>query len=88
MKNAIEFIGNFFQNNGHLRGALYFSIAALTPMAASFTEWSSEDGPKNWYEVVALVIGSWAAVLADYGFVKITQSIITIECFLVLILRN
>jgi hypothetical protein len=58
MKNAIEFIGRFFQNNGHLRGALYFSIAALTPMAASFTEWSSEDGPKNWYEVVALIIGS------------------------------
>lgn len=58
MKNAIEFLGRFFQNNGHLRGALYFSIAALTPMAASFTEWSSEDGPKNWYEVVALVIGS------------------------------
>ena len=58
MKNAIEFIGRFFQNNGHLRGALYFSIAALTPMAASFTEWSSENGPKNWYEVVALIIGS------------------------------
>ena len=58
MKNAIEFIGRFFQNNAHLRGALYFSIAALTPMAASFTEWSSEDGPKNWYEVVALIIGS------------------------------
>ena len=58
MKSAIEFLGNFFQNNGHLRGALYFSIAALTPMAASFTEWSSEDGPKNWYEVVALVLGA------------------------------
>ena len=58
MKNAIEFLGNFFQNNGHLRGALYFSIAALTPMAASFTEWSSEDGPKNWYEVIALGLGS------------------------------
>lgn len=58
MKNVIEFIGNFFQNNGHFRGALYFSIAALTPMAASFTEWASEDGPKNWYEVVALIIGS------------------------------
>lgn len=58
MKSVIEFLGNFFQNNGHLRGALYFSIAALTPMAASFTEWSAEDGPKNWYEAVALVLGS------------------------------
>lgn len=54
----LKFLGNFFQNNGHLRGALYFSIAALTPMAASFTEWASEGGPKNWYESVALVLGS------------------------------
>jgi hypothetical protein len=63
MKNAIEFLGNFFQNNGHLRGALYFSIAALTPMAASFTEWSSEEGPKNWYEVIAVLIGSFISGL-------------------------
>jgi hypothetical protein len=27
-------------------------------MAASFTEWSAEDGPKNWYEAVALVLGA------------------------------
>lgn len=54
----LNFFRLFFQNNGHLRGALYFSIAALTPMAASFTEWSAEDGPKNWYEAVALVLGS------------------------------
>lgn len=53
-----NFIKLFLQNNGHLRGALYFSIAALTPMAASFTEWASEDGPKNWYEAVALALGS------------------------------
>lgn len=58
MKSVIEFLGNFFQNNGHLRGALYFLIAALTPMAASFTEWASEAGPKNVYEVIALIIGS------------------------------
>lgn len=58
MKTLIEFLGKFFQNNGHLRGALYFSIAALTPMAASFVEWASQDGPKNWYEVIALVLGS------------------------------
>ena len=58
MKNAIEFLGNFFKNNGHLRGALYFSIAALTPMAASFTEWSSEDGPKNVYEIIAVMLGA------------------------------
>lgn len=58
MKSVIEFLGNFFQNNGHLRGALYFSIAALTPMAASFTEWSSEDGPKNVYEIVAVLLGA------------------------------
>ena len=45
MKTLIEFLGNFFKNNGHLRGALYFSIAALTPMAASFVEWASQDGP-------------------------------------------
>jgi uncharacterized membrane protein (DUF441 family) len=58
MKTLIEFLGKFFQNNGHLRGALYFSIAALTPMAAAFVEWASQDGPKNWYEVVALAFGS------------------------------
>lgn len=58
MKNAIEFLGNFFKNNGHLRGALYFSIAALTPMTASFTEWSSEDGPKNVYEIIAVMLGA------------------------------
>jgi len=58
MKSAIEFLGNFFKNNGHLRGALYFSIAALTPMAASFTEWSSEDGPKNVYEIIAVMLGA------------------------------
>ena len=58
MKSVIEFLGNFFQNNGHLRGALYFSIAALTPMAASFTEWSSEEGPRNVYEVVAVTLGA------------------------------
>jgi len=58
MKSAIEFFGNFFQNNGHLRGALYFSIAALTPMAASFTEWSSEEGPRNVYEIVAVMLGA------------------------------
>jgi uncharacterized membrane protein (DUF441 family) len=58
MKTLIEFLGKFFQNNGHLRGALYFSIAALTPMAAAFVEWASQDGPKNWYEVIALAFGS------------------------------
>jgi len=58
MKNVIDFLGQFFQNNGHLRGALYFSIAALTPMAASFTEWSSEDGPKNVYEIIAVMLGA------------------------------
>lgn len=58
MKNAIEFLGRFFQNNGHLRGALYFSIAALTPMAASFTEWSADNGPKNVYEIVAVMLGA------------------------------
>lgn len=58
MSALIEFLGKFFQNNGHLRGALYFSIAALTPMAASFTEWSSEDGPKNVYEIVAVMLGA------------------------------
>jgi hypothetical protein len=58
MKNVIEFLGNFFKNNGHLRGALYFSIAALTPMSAAFVEWASQDGPKNWYEVIALGLGS------------------------------
>ena len=58
MKTLIEFLGKFFQNNGHLRGALYFSIAALTPMSAAFVEWASQDGPKNWYEVIALGLGS------------------------------
>lgn len=57
MRNALEFLGNFFQNNGHLRGALYFSIAALTPMAASLNQWSSED-PKNLYEIAAVLVGS------------------------------
>lgn len=65
MKNAIEFIGRFFQNNGHLRGALYFSIAALTPMAASFTEWSSEDGPKNVYEIIAVMLGAMISGLTS-----------------------
>ena len=58
MRALIEFLGKFFQNNGHLRGALYFLIAALTPMAASFTEWSAEDGPKNVYEIVAVMLGA------------------------------
>lgn len=58
MKALLEFLGNFFKNNGHLRGALYFAIAALTPMAASFTEWSAEDGPKNVYEIVAVMLGA------------------------------
>lgn len=57
MRSVIEFLGNFFQNNGHLRGALYFSIAALTPMAASLNQWSSED-PKNLYEIAAVLVGS------------------------------
>jgi len=61
MKSVIEFLGNFFQNNGHLRGALYFSIAALTPMAASFTELSSEEGPRNVYEIVAVMLGALLA---------------------------
>ena len=58
MKSVIDFLGRFFQNNGHLRGALYFSIAALTPMSAAFVEWASQDGPKNFYEVIALFLGS------------------------------
>jgi hypothetical protein len=58
MKTLIEFLGKFFQNNGHLRGALYFSIAALTPMAASFVEWASQDGPKNVYEIIAVMLGA------------------------------
>lgn len=58
MKSVLEFFGNFLQNNGHLRGALYFLIAALTPVAASFTEWASEDGPKNLYEATALIFGA------------------------------
>jgi hypothetical protein len=27
-------------------------------MAASFTEWSSEDGPKNVYEIIAVMLGA------------------------------
>lgn len=27
-------------------------------MAASFTEWSAEDGPKNVYEIVAVMLGA------------------------------
>lgn len=58
------FIFAFFKNNGHLRGGIYFAISFLTPVAASFTEWETE-GPKNWYAVVAVLIGAFISGLTS-----------------------
>lgn len=60
IKPAIEFTGKFFQNNGHLRGALYFTAAALTGITNAFTHWADVP-PKNYYEITAEVLGAFAA---------------------------
>lgn len=60
MRKIVEYIGQFFQNNGHLRGALYFSAAALTGITNAFTHWADVP-PKNWYEITAELLGAVAA---------------------------
>jgi hypothetical protein len=52
----------FFKNNGHLRGALYFSIAFLTPIVASLENWSKTP-PPNFYAVAFVVLGAFIAGL-------------------------
>lgn len=60
VRSIVNYIGQFFQNNGHLRGALYFSAAALSGITNAFTHWA-ETPPKNWYEITAEVLGAIAA---------------------------
>jgi glycerol uptake facilitator-like aquaporin len=56
----IKFLANFFKNNGHLRGALYFTAAALGGITGAFTHWA-EVPPRNWYEIIAEFLGAFAA---------------------------
>lgn len=57
-----KFLNKFFQNNGHVRGALYFSAAALSGVTNAFTHWA-EAPPKNGYEITAELLGAFAAGL-------------------------
>ena len=60
MKRIIDYIAKFFNNNGHLRGALYFTAAALGGITGAYTHWA-EVPPKNWYEIIAEFLGAFAA---------------------------
>ena len=60
MNVAVKYIAKFFQNNGHLRGALYFTAAALGGVTGAFTHWA-ETPPKNWYEITAEFLGAFSA---------------------------
>lgn len=60
MKEIFKFLGYFFKNNGHVRGMLYFSAAALSGITNAFTHWA-DSPPKNWYEIAAEFLGALAA---------------------------
>ena len=60
MNAVIKYIAKFFDNNGHLRGALYFTAAALGGVTGAFTHWA-ETPPKNWYEITAEFLGAFSA---------------------------
>ncbi len=60
MSAVIKYLAKFFDNNGHLRGALYFTAAALGGVTGAFTHWA-ETPPKNWYEVAAEFLGAFSA---------------------------
>lgn len=62
MNGIVKFLQKFFQNNGHLRGALYFGAAALSGVTNAFTHWA-ETPPKNGYEITAEFLGAFAAGL-------------------------
>jgi hypothetical protein len=60
VNSIVKYVSKFFQNNGHLRGALYFTAAALGGVTGAFTHWA-ETPPKNWYEVTAEFLGAFSA---------------------------
>jgi hypothetical protein len=53
----IKYLAKYFQNNGHLRGALYFMIASLGSWHAAFILWSKTP-PENAYEVLGVIVGA------------------------------
>jgi len=56
------FLGQFFKNNGHLRGALYFTTASLAVLTSAFVHWT-DNNPKNVYEIIATLLGALSAGL-------------------------
>ena len=53
-----------FDNNGHLRGALYFSLAALPIIGTGLEHWSKTP-PANWYEVATVLLSALIAGLVS-----------------------
>jgi hypothetical protein len=52
----------FFNNNGHLRGTLYFTISFLTPIVTALEGWSKTP-PPNYYAVSFVFGGALIAGL-------------------------
>lgn len=56
----MKMIKLIFKNNGHLRGAIYFTSAFLGPIAVALETWAHEP-PKNLYIIAAVIVSSFMA---------------------------
>ena len=54
----------FFNNNGHLRGLLYFSLAALPIIGTGLEHWSKTP-PANYYEISTVLLSALIAGLVS-----------------------
>jgi len=60
----MNFFLQFFKNNGHLRGALYFTLAALPIIGTGLEHWTKTP-PANYYEISTVLISALIAGLVS-----------------------
>lgn len=58
----MKFLQALFSNNGTARGALYVTMASMTPLVAAFKAWENTP-PKNRYEVGYILLSCVASGL-------------------------
>lgn len=54
----------FFDNNGHLRGLLYFTLASLPIIGTGLEHWS-KTAPANYYEISTVLVSALIAGLVS-----------------------
>jgi hypothetical protein len=60
----MKFLFKFFDNNGHLRGLLYFTLAALPIIGTGLEHWSKTP-PANLYEISTVLVSALIAGLVS-----------------------